>query len=455
MKTDNRAKGTAMLRAVSKRIVPLLLVHFFAVTPLLAQGEAALPFLLTSPSAAANGMGETSVGLYRDEPLNVLNNPAHLGMFSRSRRFSAGYDYSDWLPRIQQSDLTFKTFGFAAGVNLRRQFGLDPEISIGVSYSRIRLNLGEFSETSPDGPDVISTFDAYETADNYSVGVGLHTWVNLSAGYTLKHVNSVLAPFNVQGQDRQGVASVPAYDLGFFMAIPVMEIAGRIRSSPVAIADGLFPVLNLSAGLAKNNMGNTMVIYIDPDQGDPLPRYARAGVGVELGVSYGRGDLDWRPFMFSWTRESNDLLVRRYPAPVNDQGMIIGDPPPADYRGGLGDIRIFDDLFLGKPNDDVIIKRGWQLELLEFVSLRGGRFLEAPERGNRRFTTSGYTLRLAGVVKFLRALDVPLGPDNLFASILTHLDVRYNHSQIDSDELNHPLNEREFSAWTVILSPWD
>jgi len=437
-----------------KKLILFLCTVWAGMGPAFAQGQSALPFLLISPAAVSNGMGETSVALYRDDPLAFLTNPAHLGMFSRSHVFSGGYASSDWLPGLRQPDLSLKTFGFNGGVNFRDLFGFEPEISIGVGYSRVRLNLGTFAETSPDGPEVISTFDAYETADHYSAGIGFHSWIHLAAGYTIKQVHSALAPFNVQGQDRKGETDISMHDFGFVAVVPVMEIAGRIRNAPVTLLDDFLPILNLSMGLSKNNMSDGMVVYTDPANPDPLPRYARAGVGCEVGFDYGADDVVWRPVSFSWTREANDLLVNRYPAPVNDQGAVIGDPPPPDYRGGFGDIRFVDNLILGKSNADAIVKTGWQLELGEILSLRGGRVHETPGRGDNNYSTSGYTIRMAGIVKILQVARVPLGPDNLFRSILTHLDIRYTHSEIDMDIPAQPKDGTEFSSLTVVLTPW-
>jgi len=417
-----------------------------------AQGEAALPFLLISPAAISNGMGETSVALYRDNPFAMLSNPAHLGMFSRSNYFSAGYDYADWLPQFGQSDLTVKAFGFNAGVNLG-QFGISPEMSVGLSYSRVRLNLGKFSVTSPDGPEVIATFDALETADNYSMGFGLHEWVCISAGFTVKQINSTLAPFNPQTQELMGPTRVSTYDVGILVQVPIIEILDRTREAPITFLAGYSPLLNLSVGLAKNNLSDKMVFYIDPDRSDPLPRTARVGVGVELGVSYTRDDLNWNPILFSWSRESNDLLVRRFPPPVDAGGVPIGDPPPPEYRGGLGDIKVFDDLILGKSNPDVIVKTGWQLTLYDLFSIRGGRFLESPDQGNRRFSTSGYTVRFGGFVRILRVLNVSLGTENLLGTIVNHIDLRYTHSKLDADEYLSPVNTTEFSSWNLLIFP--
>ncbi len=435
-----------------KCILFLCCITTLGVASASAQGEAALPFLLLSPSAVSRGMGETSVALFRDDPFASIDNPAHLGMFSRSNYFSAGYDYSVWLPQFQQSDLTLNIFGFNGGVNLKKQFGIAPELSVGLGYSRLRLDLGGFSVTSPDGPEVITTFDAYETADNYSIGVGYHYWISVAAGYTFKQVNSVLSPFNVQGQDRSGSVEFSTYDIGLFLSAPVMEIIGDATGSPVTIGSDVRPLLDLNVGLAKNNMGDEMVVYIDPDQADPQPRYARAGVGIELGFAYAKDQTDWRPVFFSWTRESNDLLVVRYPAPTDSNGNPFGDPPPPGYREGFGDIRFIDDLILGKSNPDAIIKTGWQIDFGEVVSFRGGTYDASDRSGGRLFTTSGYTIRLAGMFKILNLLDVRAESGSILATIMDHIDVRYTRGDVSADDPYGLIPNDAYSSWTLKFS---
>jgi hypothetical protein len=65
-----------------------------------SQGDATLPFLLIPPSAEMNGMGETSVAVFSDDPLAMITNPAQLGMQSLSTHVSSGYNYANWLPRF-------------------------------------------------------------------------------------------------------------------------------------------------------------------------------------------------------------------------------------------------------------------------------------------------------------------------------------------------------------------
>jgi hypothetical protein len=83
-----------------------------------AQGETAVPFLLISPYAEANGMGEASVAVITDDPLASIVNPAHLGMQVGKGRFSVGFNHSDWLPGFDIKNLYYRTYAINAGISL-------------------------------------------------------------------------------------------------------------------------------------------------------------------------------------------------------------------------------------------------------------------------------------------------------------------------------------------------
>jgi hypothetical protein len=404
--------------------------------------ESAFPFLLISPYAETNGMGEASVANHTDDPLAFMTNPAHLGIVSQRDYFSFGYNHSYWLPGFEQSDLWLRTYAFNAGINLKKLFDITPELSFGLGYSRIYLNLGEFQRTL--GPEVVGTYKSYETSDQFTLGLGIYYWVKASAGITFKYIYSKLSPVGTEQEQGEGIATVNTYDYGLLLDIPFVGILTQIREKPIEIVPDLSPFFNLSVGLAKNNLGDKKVIYIDPAQAEPIPRYARVGIGFDLGIVYNKGEVEWQPLSFKWTIEANDILVRRDSQVVNSLGW--------EYQDGLGDINFFDEVILGKTNPETIKKIGWELNFLEVFSIRGGRLEEDPMHGNRHFNTSGWGLRFAGIVKLLRAIDVPLATDKVIGFIVNHFDVRYNHSKITTDKLNQPLSDTKFNSINIVIS---
>ena len=432
---------------ITQALYTIVFISFIAATQCFAQGESGVPFLLISPGAKANGMGEASVALFSNDPLALMTNPAQIGFQSHANYFSFGYNRSKWLPQFQLPHLAYSAFAVNAGVNLRKELGIAPELSIGIAYSRIYLNLGEYVQTASGSPTPISTYNAYEQSDQYSAGIGIDYWVKVSAGITFKQIFSSLAPFYIQNIGGKGEAGLDAYDYGLMLGVPVIDIISRMREEPILILPHASPFFDFNIGIAKNNLGSKKVIYGASSNADPLPRYARIGIGFNIGIDYDNEGLNWQPVSFKWTIEANDLLVRT-PGPPNSSPI----PETWGYQDGFGDIKFFDELIAGHTNTETIKKKGWEIGILEFLYIRGGRFEEDYNRGNRRFNTSGFGFQFSGFVKFLRAMDFSIPDNNVFGFILRHVDLRYDHSEYTTDEKNHPLSGTSFNSLNVLIS---
>ncbi|HLF14427.1 MAG TPA: type IX secretion system outer membrane channel protein PorV [Bacteroidota bacterium] len=315
-----------------------------------AQGESAVPFLLIAPNARADAMGEAGVALANDAAANFWN-PAGLA-FQIGQEVSL--THSAWLPAFQQSDLFYDYVAY-------RNYIADVDGTFGASITY--LSLGEFSETTADGPEVVSTFRAFEMAA--TMGYATRVTDDLGVGVNLRYIHSSLAPFNVQGQDRKGVASTVSFDVG---ALWRPRNLGEIGN-----------MFNL--GLNLSNLGPKLT-YIDAAQADPLPTQLRLGLAVDVLKS----QFNNVTAIVDFSR----ILIRRYPAPVNDQGIPIGDPPPPDNvmkalfsswkDGGLKKVTIGTgvEYWYGDP---------------KLISLRFGYFYEHPDYGNRKFLTFGAGVR--------------------------------------------------------------
>jgi hypothetical protein len=290
---------------MARVILSIVFLSWLCVTgTCLSQGESALPFLLISPTAEANGMGEAAVANHTDDPLALIYNPAHLGMMSLTTHVSFGHNYARWLPGFDFLDLSIRTYGFNAGINLGSIIPDFPQIGVGAAYSRIYLPYGTFNVTSPIGPEVIRTFDSYESSDQYTIGVGINSIVRASAGTTVKHVVSKLSA--------PAEAKVTLYDYGFFLDVPTVDILSELSGSPIRCTPHIAPYADWSVGVSLNNLGKESITYTDPSQADLLPRYARAGMGFDIGMIYSRDDLKLKLLSFKWSIEANDLLVTGY-----------------------------------------------------------------------------------------------------------------------------------------------
>lgn len=324
--------------------------------PTHAQGESAVPFLLIAPNARADGMGEAG-GALADDASAVFWNPAGLA-FQNGQEISL--THSNWLPAFQQPDLFYDYLSYRNNI---------PSWGGTFAASVTYLSLGEFNETGPNDPTILSTFKAFEAA--ITAGYAAKVVPDLGVGVNMRYIHSSLAPFNVQGQDRKGVASTVSFDVSTLWRPQSLEIPfiGNIGD-------------RFSAGVNLSNLGPKMT-YIDADQADPLPTNLRLGLSARV-IKSEFNNID---LVLDFTR----LLVRRYPAVLDSLGDVVATPQPdglpkalvtawAKENGGLRKVQIATGLeyWYGRP---------------KLIAIRFGYFYENPNFGNRKFETFGAGIR--------------------------------------------------------------
>ena len=400
-----------------------------------AQGDAAVPFLTIPPSASGNGMAGIAGTVPGDDPTALLANPAQLGMSGLSTLLRVGFypSSTSWMPGMPNGNMTYNVSAFSAGMNLNRFLSLPFDVGFSVAYSHIGIDYGTFVLTGESGPEPLGVFDATEHSNNWTFGLGFDYYVRLGFGFTTKSVESDLAPFDVQHQGREGIATVSAEDAGIIAEVPATDIVRRLTGDLPGLWNCVEPALSFSAAYARLNCGDDKVVYIDPAQGDPLPRTAMAGVSYSIGFDH-RGTNDrLRLIGFTGAHQVEDLLVMRFPAPVDSFGYPVGEPPPWQYARGGGAIRFFDNVILGEGSTHATIRKGWELNFCEFFSLRGGTVLG---RGVS-YSTSGWGLRVGGLMKILERAVPDLQSASVYRFVADHFDARYDHASTTYDD---PLN---------------
>ncbi|MDQ7054110.1 MAG: PorV/PorQ family protein [candidate division KSB1 bacterium] len=230
------------------------------------------PFLLITPGARANGMGEAFVAIANDATATYWN-PAGLAFLSK-REISLMH--SNWLPQLA-SDLFFDYGSIVYPMEGLGTFGL------AVTY----LNLGTQIITGEDSPEPLGEFSSNEFAIAASFGSKLSK--NLALGLSLKYIRSNLASVGAGAEKGDGRANAFAFDLGL-------------------LRQNLF-VNGLSFGLNLTNMG-PKVVYIDASQADPLPTNLRLGFAYKL--------LDQEFNKITVAVEFDKLLVRKYQDGTSD-----------------------------------------------------------------------------------------------------------------------------------------
>jgi hypothetical protein len=180
-----------------------------------------------------------------------------------------------------------------AGLNLQQVAAISFPLSFGIGYSRVSHDLGNFISSDELG-QISNYFTSGDHSTNFTFSAGLDYIIKIGLGYTTKSVESDLAPFDVQGQGKEGVAHFSTYDVGLITQIPLIEIYKRAGGTMPGIFSDVEPLFDLTLGYSRNNLGDNKVMYIDPAQGDPLPRTASAGLNVKLGLASHTSRDNWR-----------------------------------------------------------------------------------------------------------------------------------------------------------------
>ena len=248
----------------------------------------------------------------------------------------------------------------------------------------------------------------------------------MALGITFRRIESNIPEVGAGQEQTSGHASAWSRDYGFLIDVPIIDLVTKKSE----LISGIMPLIDLSIGSALTNVGGQM-IYIDEAQADPLPRNISIGTTIEFGIKYTR--TDQKLFSFTWSRQSDNILVG------TDHWVKF-------YRGGFGDIDFLKNIVQGKRTETIDLSQGWQIGIGEIVFIRGGSYVGS---GNRSFTTEGLGLRLVGVLKLLQGLEFVKSSELSF--IAEHLDISYDRSDYKTTEVNHPLDNTEFSSLTIVV----
>lgn len=403
-------------------------------------GESAVPFLIVPASAEISGMGYASVALPSDDPLISTFNPAHLGIQSLKNNLSFGYNHSNWFPSFHIKDFGITTYALNGGINLNKYFNKLPPLSVGLGYSHVLFNFGAFAVGNVPG----NKTESYDKYDQLTFSLALDYYIRASFGAAYKHVYSKLGGNVVVGNmSGEAKAEADLLDWGAFIELPVVPLISKSLNRSMEIYEGFTPVLNFSFAFSKSNMGQNSIYYVNPAQAGPLPRIARAGLGISAGFELAYNDIVMRWVSFNWTIEANDNLIdMNYLTPW----------PTWEYQSGLGDINFFKELILGKTNQKTEKLKGWQVNFSEMFSIYGGRFEEDYYNGGRKFNTSGWSIRTLGLIKLLKAVKPEILNKGVLGYILTHFDFRYGVSTLKTDNITNPLNNSDYNSFNIIFT---
>lgn len=388
-------------------------LFIISIAPLYAVSEAGLLFLLISPSPQANGMGQTYGTLAGEEPMASIFNPASLGLFARNHFVGASFypEKAPWLPQL--GGLTYNSHALNFGLNLKEITGLP--VSAGLGLGRVYLDYGKQSFVSLEGLEPYVTMHAYDRANIVSIAASVDYYLLFSAGFNYKWIESQLG-YDFR-KNTANKANVNAYDLGIIVRAPLVKIAAKLWDKPAIRFRDVVPYLTPGFYYAMTNIGDK-ISYME-GMADPLPRNLSMGFHFLAGFKYESRHGAFNLYSFKWAREADDMLVSRS---KNGNWRYLS---PTD------DINFGNNILLGKSNDKIITKTGWEYNIGDFVFIRRGKYQDVS--GRVVFSTKGWG---ASLLQPLRIMDVfhVINADNIAIKILTHLNVIYNETEVQSSD---------------------
>lgn len=351
---------------MKKILLTLMIMMTFAgvINKSLAQGEAAVPFLLLAPDSRAGGIGESGTGL-ADNSAAIFWNPAGIAFLSGSE---VSITHSNWLPQFNL-DLFYDYLAYRQYVD-----AIGGSILASVTY----MDYGEFVRTSSESPEPIGTFRSFDAA--LTLGYATKLGNDWGFGFNFRIIHSRLSDQPTEHEQGSGVATTVSADIAAMWRPEVLNI-------PLIGDMGN----RLSIGANLSNLG-PKITYIDQAQSDPIPTNFRLGFAVRIFED------DFNSL--TYTLDFSKLLVDKGLAST-DQGLF-GDSTVVTEKKERKEFyeaifTAWGDQSFGEELRDIVTSMGleyWYGEPSDFMfALRAGFFYEDPAYGNRKFITLGAGIR--------------------------------------------------------------
>lgn len=312
----------------------------------LAQGEAAVPFLLLAPDSRFSAIGESGAGL-ADNSAAIFWNPAGIAFLSGTE---VSITHSNWLPQFNL-DLFYDYLSFRTYIE---------DISGSVTSSLTYMNFGEFIYTDETSPDPKGTFSAFDAA--LTLGYATKLGQDWGIGMNFRIIHSQLSTVKVGAEEGEGVATSVSFDLAAMWRPARLDLFGWVTEN------------RFSIGANLSNLG-PKITYIDQAQSDPIPTNFRLGMAFHLLKD------EFNSLIF--TLDFSKLLVSRDTTGSSEFYEAIFSAWGDDgFSNELRDVvtSMGAEYWYGTPGDFLF-------------ALRAGYFYEDPSYGNRQFLTFGAGLR--------------------------------------------------------------
>jgi hypothetical protein len=297
----------------------------------------AVPFLAITPDARHAGLGDGGVATTPDA-YSAYWNAAKLVHIDK--KYGAGFSYTPWLGKIVNDMWIAALSGF---------YKIRQEEAVGVGFKY--FNLGEINFRNEQNID-LGTFNPKEACLDVTYSRMLSQ--ALSVGITGRYIYSNLTgAFN--GTDAQA-GNTAAVDLGVFYTKPLQQSA---RNSTISFGG---QISNIGAKLS----------YTDNANKDFLPTNLRIGTAYKTQVDAFNS--------FTFLLDFNKLMV-----PTVDKGQTLLTGMFSSFSDAPGG---------GKEEvHEIMTSAGCEYWYNETFAARLGYFLEAKDKGNRKYMTAGVGFR--------------------------------------------------------------
>ena len=350
-------------------------VILFSVSHTFAQWSALMPI-----SPAGNGMGGISSSFISDDPFSTMSNPAQLGAMSLQNNGAFGY----YIPEEKEY---YQSATYSVGMNLQKYYPSLPPLSIGMEYARTYWDMSRF-------------FDVYEKNSLMTVGIGFDLGIQGGIGWTYIE-QKTRNYFTYSFEKKINFAN----NLGIVLEIPVSHFIANALNTDLSLNEHTEFFFNATTGFVHQTVSG-----INPTLYDLYDDKNTLGLGWEIGFQ----SAHWKIISFLLIREVDDF---------SGQGTYS-----RDY---LDDIKIYNNLILGKQNEDNILRKGWQINLGEAFHIRGGSFV----LWRNTISSLGVGVQLGGIVKYIEAAEPDIFTDSPSLNfLLHHIDIQYNYASFYKSE---------------------
>jgi hypothetical protein len=315
----------------------------------------AVPFLMISPDARHAALGDAGVATSPDAA-SAFWNPAKL-VFIENQAYGGSFSYTPWLGKLVNDMWIAHLSGF---------YKITREQSVGLAFKY--FDLGDIFLRGDQNQD-LGTFNPREFA--FDVTYSRMLTENLSVGLTGRYIHS-----NLTGTFSNSASSVDARpgnsaaaDIGVYYTKPIMK---GLKNGTLSLAAS---ISNIGAKLS----------YSDNDNKDFLPTNLRFGSAYTM-------ELD--PFnTITFVLDFNKLMVPSPPVRDANGNIIKGKDQNRSLLSGMfGSFADAPDGF-SEELKEFVVNSGIEYWYNKTFAARMGYFLEAKEKGNRKYMTLGVGFR--------------------------------------------------------------